>query len=1120
MNGLSFHASNQLEVLAQRASSFMGRPGTSPLTPELVVVQSAGMERWLSLELARQRGICMNLEFLFPRTLVDRVLQSCFPAVFAHAHLSADAFSPETVVWRILKILPELIHRDSFSEVRRYFASGPTGFEPLGLKSYLWASKVAALFDNYLVYRPAMILRWERGESAEAEIWQADLWRALLGTPPAPHFASSLENLVAHLHHSGPGADIPERILVFGCTSLPPSYLKVLYALARHREIHHLALRPTQMYAGGGRTPKQEAAHRVRSLRQAPMMSTEPESPHTHPLLRTLGRLGIEQLDLQLELEDQFPQVAQGAEEFVEGPEPAVTLLQSLQNGLLHDTAPSCALPPQPGDSHPFPEERPAPFRVPEDDRSLTLHACHSPMREVEVLFDELLRMLDSDPTLQPKDILVLAPDIERYAPLVHAVFGSPEEERLAIPYDLADRVPRTEMPAVEAFLGLLALGNSRCTASEILALLDSAPFRARFEFDSRDLAQIRVWLVDSGIRWGRDAAHRESLQLPPFPEASWSAGLERLLLGLAMDSSGGREFHGIVPCDAIEGSRVDLFSRFLEATRALFEFAGELAVPRPIPAWSSLVNEAVARFFPGDEQHSATTDVRGREAVRSAIESVQKGANAAALSDPVGFDLVRKALLEHLERPRQRGRFLGGGITFCALQPMRCIPARVICVLGLDDGAFPRQPQPTEFDLIAQERIPGDRSARDDDRHLFLELLVSARERLWISYNGYSPRDQSESNPSVLVCELLDFLGHAAVFPKNCAPAEALVTRHRLQAFHPDYFRNPKLHSYSKSNAAASRGVGVPCIETPFFAKPLPGLCSIDHTAFLEVDLNQLAQFFASPSKQLLRQRLGMWLDRWETDLEDSERFILSPLQASPVRESILQSQLAGRPPSSARFIAAGLLPAGALGLAAFKSLESEMQQVIDRVREIVPPVPEGVPTPVDLKLGRFRLHGSLEGLCGRYQLHLRSGTVRARHLLGAWIQHLTRCTLAPSTEGGSAPVALLADKKSLWTLTPVEQPARHLEALLELYAAGMCAPLPFFPESALAFAQAVYEEKRDTAIEKARQAWRGRKDFPGERDDPWFSRCFGPEPLGAEFEGHATGVFIPLLQHRKEGA
>ena len=537
MSGLYLRTGNRLETLLEELVTVVGKPLPSVLQSETIVVQSLGMARWLSLELAKQQGICANVRFPFPQKFLSEVFRVALPDT-----PESKDFDRPMMTWRLMNVLSKMSTRTGFEAVRNYVSS-----ERPELKRYQLASKITDTFSQYLAFRPQMILNWEAGQENH---WQAILWRELTSQTQDLHQAALGRKLAKRLQHNGTALkQLPPRVSVFGISTLPKFYLGLMEALAEHIEVHLFVMEPTPQWWQDIVSAREEG----KVLRKQPNRTAEDlHLERGNTLLASMGKLGRDFLGFVADLDSAIHR-----EFFVE---PAGgTMLTSIQKEIfqLRD----------PGQQVPM-------FR---HDRSIQVHSCHSEMREVEVLHDQLLALLSDNPGLQPQDIVVMMPDVAAYASLIEAVFDTPEIQNQRIPYSIADRTARLENGIIDTFLTILEMGGGRFGASSLLNILESPAVQRRFQLTQTDLETIRVWIEKVAIRWGIDAAHREKLGLPAFAQNTWREGLDRLLLGYALPGGNRQLFKNILPCDEVEGSLAETLGNFIEFTSRVFETTKEL---------------------------------------------------------------------------------------------------------------------------------------------------------------------------------------------------------------------------------------------------------------------------------------------------------------------------------------------------------------------------------------------------------------------------------------------------------------------------------------------------------------------------------------------------------------
>ncbi|MBI3879700.1 MAG: exodeoxyribonuclease V subunit gamma [Verrucomicrobia bacterium] len=1083
--GLHLHTSNRLEALVERLVRTVREPAGDPFERETVIVQSTGMERWLRMEIAKRLGVCANFNFSFPRDFAWKAFRAVEAGLAAELP-DESPFDPAALTWRVHRLLPKLKEWPGFDAVRHYLAGDDDG-----RKQFQLARNLAGLLDQYLIYRPEMILRWDAGGRPDdaTEFWQSELWRAITGEIGRDHPARLIGKLRDHFAAGRrTGSALLPRLSIFGISALPPFYVELFAALAGQCEIHLFLLQPSEEYWGD----VQSAPEKLKALRSAPGAGAA--GLHLEGGNRLLGSLGA--------LGRDFLGVLIGATEFdpdADFSEPkGGALLHAIQSDILH-------LCDGGGEG--------AKRQLAAGDDSVEIHNCHGALRELEVLRDRMLDWFQRDPELRPRDILVMMPDLERYAPLVAAVFGAAGPGGAHIPFSVADVGARRESHAVGAFLALLNLAGTRLGSASVMALLESAAVRARFDFAEADLPQLREWIEAAGIRWGRDAAHRGQLNLPALAQNTWRTGLDRLLLGCAMRGRGENIFAGILPCDGLEGKTAETLGRFADFAEKLFAVLAELEHARPVDDWMRLLTRLLDDFFaPGE---GAEPEL---QLIRSALAQLRAAARLAASDAPVSLAVVLEALTPMLDADSVHSGFLTGRVTFGALKPMRSVPFKIICLVGMNDGRFPRSDPRHGFDLMTRAPRLGDRSVREDDRYLFLETLLSARARLFISYTGQSIRDNSPAPPSVLVSELLDYARSSFTASDGGDVEKHLCFQHRLQAFHSAYFeKGGRLFSYSAENLRACEALRKPPAAGRFFTTPLAPSAGDD---WRTVAVDELAEFFANPSRFLATRRLNLRLARTEAALDEREPFEIAGLGGFQVREALLDATLAGagRDARRARLRAAGQLPLGSIGDAEFERLADELEPLAAAVAALGAGAP-CEPVCVDLALGDFRLTGHLAGVRHRGLLQFRPGKLKGRDLVRAWVRHLVWNALPGGAEERASFVVGLGEEGGVdqRRFRPVADAPAKLRDLLALYARGLCEPLKFFPESALVLHETVKSKK--SPLDRARTKWLGGERNRGECEDEYFDLFFrDTDPVDEEFAGLAQSIVAPLLEHLEE--
>ena len=1097
---LIIHYSNRAENLAQVLTEILHIPQQRTLAEDIVVVQSLGMARWLSMYIADQLGICANIRFPFPTAYTWEVLRLLLGK---NNVPEITRFDKPVLTWRLLTALQQLDDSPTFAELNRYLhhnnvnSAGASitddGYDD-DFRCYQLAQRIADVYDHYLVYRPDWIEDWEQNRSQQLSSlansntyqWQAALWRRLTDFDNAHRvtfqrrFWQALETLT--LANSTQDISLPERIAVMGISALPPSQLNMLLGLSKLLDVHLFLLNPCQEYWGD------IVADRDIARQDIELDPAEHYLTVGNPLLASLGKQGRDFIDLL----QSYPATLKEYE-YYETPT-GNTLLHYLQTDILELRRRG---------------EDSAKTRIATDDYSIQIHTCHSPQREVEVLHDQLLALFSRHHDLKPADVIVMTPDIDTYSPHIEAVFDVIKDQR-RIPYTIADRQPSSENPLLEAVLALLDLPRSRFQANRLLALLEYPAIQRRFELNSGDLQRIHYWVKHTGIRWGIDRESRAKLSLPATHEHTWQSGLERMLLGYALAKED-VIYEQILPYLDIEGSDALIMGRwqhFINQTLSLTQLT-----PRSFAAWQETIINILHTFFSAAD----SSEEHQLQLIRDAIMAFTQHVQLAEFDQPISLQVFKTSLQQQLSASSGMSGFFAGGVTFCTLVPMRSIPFRIVCLIGMNSDSYPRPQQHADFDLLTKYFRKGDRSRRQDDRYLFLEAILSVRDYLYLSYVGNDIRDNSIIPPAVLVSELLDVIAAGfTVADKQTTIRDHVVTRHPLQAFSSRYFDNSdqRLFSYSQELADNSRQAAQQRQDPPSFVNSaLP----ITDTSWQQVQLTQLHEFFRNPASYWLRHRLAIQLASGTDILLDHEPFVLDGLDSYRLRCDLLELHLQNHTSVHAQALlrGGGRLPHGQVGENIFEREWRGVELFAKRLQRFLP---KRFLEPIDTEhtLADWQLYGRLEQLIEQGYFGYRFGKISPHDYLQLWLQHLLLNLTAPT---GINPISHWLGQDQEVILQPMTAPQaqKYLTTLLELYWQGLSQPLRFFPKSAFAYQDALRNKKsRTPAAIKARQTWEGNDLYPGEADDPYYQLAFrGQQPLDATFEALSITILDPLYEH-----
>ena len=1111
--GLFILHGNQMEQLRTAVFEWLRNNPLAPLESEIFLVQSNGVAEWLKIALAEEMKVCAATRVALPA----HFLRETYRAMLGRQSVpSRSAFDKAALTWRLMRLLPTLLADAVFAPLRHFLADGDAG------RRLQLAERLADLFEQYQVYRADWLDDWAEGRdqlrSARGTVvpllpdqrWQARLWRAVCASAaqhkPEPGCGTIHEHeqfLRAIENGDRPAGRMPRRVVLFGISALPYQSLQALAALAQHTQVLLAIPNPCRFYWGDiieGRDLLRAPHKRQpqRNDQDLGVIGLEDMHRLSHPLLVSWGRQGRDFIRML----DEFDGAAATAgrpdnlriDLFSAGD--GDSLLAQVQ-GAIRDMLPL--------DEHQF-------AVPPASDRSIEFQQTHSVQREVEVLHDQLLAMFahGAMPGLRPRDVLVMMPDIDTHTAPIHAVFGQHKRsDPRFIPFEIGDVKDRSVNPLLVALEWLLHLPEQRCRQSEVRDLLDVPALAACFGLEAEDLPTLAAWINGAGVRWGLDQAHRNGLGLGPAGEQNaWIFGVRRMLLGYA--SGSGAAFAGIEPYAEVGGLDAALAGSLAQLVEALLHWRLVLAEPRSPLEWGVQARALLAAFFKaGDE-----ADRLSLAQLDSALQGWLETCESAGFDEAVPLGVLRAAWLGALDEPTLNRQFVSGGVTFCNLMPMRAVPFRVVCLLGMNDGAFPRSARQADFDLLALPGMarPGDRSRRADDRYLMLEALLAARDKLYVSWVGRDARDNSAQPPSVLVAQLTDYL--KAGWQLDLA---TLTTEHALQPFSRKYFEADGMLTYAREWRAAHAAVKIDTeAET---------LASFELDANFRLKLSDLASFMRQPVKYFFRRRLSIVFADAALVGADEEPFALNGLQRYQMEDALLDDGGAPEPLSEVRaaltaraerLMRIGVLPIGLIGQQWQLQLVEDLAPVRSAWLTLKQQYPlAATKLALDLRYDELRIDDWLDQLrsdgSGSAPVWLmqisskvldKKGNPRAEKLILMWLRQLAAAALDYPVTG------ILLARDAIITMTPLDPVRAHatLGALVALWREGMNRPLPTACKTALTLIQGG----------DPRVTYDGGYQLSGERDDLCLARLWPDFAALAEEEAWrdcALELYGPLV-------
>lgn len=1062
-------------------ASVIKDPLKDPFLFEWVAIQSRGMKQWISIELAKKIGICANIKYFFPRQVIEKF--SLEP--------NCDV---NLLFWKILDLLPKIIDEgkfnSKFNSIKNYLTDGTDG-----IRLYQLTCNIANLFDDYRIYRPDILVKWKNSaETVQAKdsfwAWQPVLFRKLI--------ENGFEYFPVKVAEE---KELPQRISVFGISSYPPQFLNFFKNLSKLTDINLFLLVPSKEFFG-----------------YSTVLAMEGTIDPGNPLVASLGKAGR---DLQVLIEE-FEYFEPLPDLWHDPLFESQTILSYLQSDILNLFERKQGR-----------EKEPIDINL-KNDNSISIHSCHTPMREVQVLKDQLLKLFENNSELQPDDVIVMMPDIESYAPLIESVFSVEHK----FPYSISDRKQKSESKTVKAFLKILNIMKSRFELHSVLDLLPMSPVADKFSIDQSELGLIEQYTENAKIRWGIDANHKKDTGFPEYYENTFKFGLQRLMLGYAMPEANDVLFCGVLPAPVPQGSEAEIIGKLALFLDTLFNSVKLFNLREENTSYfckkfKRVLSSMIAKTSDNETEFLFILD---------AINQIENESTKAMFNNKLSFDVALKILEERLSHSVASGSFMTGGITFCNLMPMRSIPFKLVALMGMNEQEFPRKVSKVSFDLIEKFPRIGDKNVRSEDKYLFLEALISARENFIITYTGSNIKDNSPIPCSAVVSELIDVIMESF----NIKSEQDLICYHPLQSFSPKYFEEPdfkdsnhdKLFSFSSNAFKLSKNLANKTdIDKLFINKSL----SSSVLQKEDITLDDLCYFFKHPIAYMIKNRLGITFKESEEIEEDREPVVLGFLDTYQIGSDILAKSVESKQMDFDydKYRAAGKLSFGKKGRIDLEEIYSQVSPIYQKAETIIKKEIL-IPQDIDLDFNGIKVTGLIDSVRdGNGRFIVTVGKLNPQRLINAWIYHLA---LSAYTKQKKSSETLLVGKpygksnEGVQEILFSEIKSRDAYALLSdlvmCYQSGFNNSFVFFPETSYELVKNFIDTDQDRSksniikiMQKCKIKWYNSFSDSGDKINRYTSLYFGEQDLFQDADYFiSTGlienslrVFKPLVEHMR---
>lgn len=927
-------AGDSLEKLADQLATNISQRHKSVFQPVYVVTQTEGMNSWLKVKLAQTNGIAANIIFLKPNELIGKIY-------FRLGGSYKPVLSSDEHQWIIFRILADEDFVAKFPFIAAYYAADTIGHEA---KRLALSKKIADLFDQYQIYRREMILKWNKDEyyfpDNADEKWQQYLWRASKRIlqdkfPDKTEIASYIENQIKDPDKlQGFGLQFP-IIYFFGLSLITDYHLHIFQQVAKSIHLQFLILNPAL-----GDYWFEDINAKKLAFYQAVGKRDSSEEVTGNTLLLAWGKLIQDSFSLLFKDDAiinnyvEIPSEASSCDSLLHKIQHSINSYSNLNKEIREDDL---------------------------QDGSIVINACYNPIREVQALYNYLVRLfIEKTQSLSVRDVVVMVSNIDLYAAYIQSVFdNAPYKFR----YTIADERYSLKDNIANALQALLNITEQNFDAESLAELLDYSSIRKMFKLTNPDL--IRRIIRAANIRFGIDGNAIDDTKY-----VSWKYGIKRIMFGICMADTGAFEYEGetFYPINEVEGFDRFEVTGFVYLVESLIDSIEKRKRNRSLSNWAAYVEEVLHNFVCEKEENNDEDYL----VLIKKLESYNLVDEV--FNEPISYDIFIKDFLGQISQATQNRTFAQGGITFCSFIPMRSIPFKVVALLGMDAAKFPRKDRNVGFNLMEIERKQGDRSIKENDNHLFLETLLSAKENFYISYTGQSVKDNSAIPPSIVVDELLDYIQSAMVSETDAK--KQLIQLQPLHNYSRKYNReNEKLYNYLLTDREPIN----------FF---LEGE-RIPEFSFDEIDIHEFQRFLSNPLKGYFNRALGIYYNEEEVLAETTEKFSLNPLEISQLKNKLLEAEAFTLETIASDELKRGNLPLKNMARAIVNDTTAQIEGAKENYEHLRNGnQPESID--IDLTISNSVLKGKIDGIFGDRLIITSFSARENKHLFRGYLYYL----------------------------------------------------------------------------------------------------------------------------------
>ncbi|MFI4853104.1 MAG: exodeoxyribonuclease V subunit gamma [Candidatus Makana argininalis] len=873
-----YHSNNtdMLKIIVSLLIS-VKKKNVDPLKPEIIVVKNKNISEWLKIKLSEQLGIYSNIKFITISKFIWTMISNLLPNI-KYKYIQNNSI----MTWKIMSLIPNIINNKYFLKIKLYLNNNDI------VKKFKFSRSLSYIFKQYLIYRPDWLKSWINGKLvnglSEEQIWQSFLWRKLI------HNKLNYNELILQNYDNFHYFEkiiknkylkkkkLPNRAFIFGISSIPPMYIKLLELLGHYMDIHNMIINPCKNYWGdieylnlfekiiNKYIKENNNIISVKKKKKNIFKQNIDKFKLGNYFLSSWGKKCKEYIYLISNLNRIIEINA-----FIKPNN--TNILNLIKKDILFLKKYSF------DDKKNIYKNKILKRMIKKKDFSISINSCINFFKEIEILYEKILFLMSQDHKLKPQDIIVMAPNINIYLPSIKSIFGNYHLKN-NLPFYISDIISKEINLISKAFIRLLNLPFIKLSTKEIIKLLEVKSISYKFKIKNKEIDILKKWMLESGIKLESDEEKKNDKLITNFN--SFNFGFNRMFLGYAMESCYGY-WNNILPYDKTYGLSSVLLGNFYNLINNIKYFKKKLSKPKKIKSWFAISEMIISSFF-------CATSYKEKDVlilIKKTWKKILKNCYKSQFKDKISIKLITEELFNILNKKKIINNYLFGKINFCNIKSMSSINFKIVCILGINDNIFIKKKNRNNFNLIYKYPRIGDKNILEDYKYCFLESMLSAKNIFYISFIGNNIKNNNINTTSIFVNELIDYISNNFYIEgdKNLDNKQMMINviKHIFKYHENKIFLKPNIFYFKKKNFYLKQNL-----------KTLKHDLSLNSKLLLNfknkiLKLEDMIIFYKNPIKTWFIKNLGIFYNKSFTEISNEKDYINNIYITHKIKEKIL---------------------------------------------------------------------------------------------------------------------------------------------------------------------------------------------------------------------------------------